>query len=159
MLQRVVVTGVGCLTPLGHSVDETWSGLLAGRSGIKPLSLPRSASSVASSSVAAPDMLSVQIAGQVQGFDASHWMDVKEIRHSDPFIHLGVAASHEALRSAGLLVDQSRDSYKNFVIQHISDFSRVGVFIGSGIGGLTFIESQMDILRERGPQKISPFFT
>jgi len=161
MLQRVVVTGMGCLTPLGLTVSDTWSHLLAGQSGISHLSLTsfpqqQNLDKAGADKSSEVDALPVRIAGNLKGFDPLIWLEAKEARHFDPFIQVGVAASYEALQSAGLLSDAS--NRHSGAISHVTDFSRVGVLLGSGIGGLSFIESQIKVLASRGVHKISPFF-
>ena len=161
MLQRVVVTGMGCLTPLGLTVSDTWSRLIAGQSGISRLSLTafpqhKVFDEINTDTTSEVDALPVRIAGNLKGFDPLVWLEAKEARHFDPFIQVSVAASHEALQSAGLLSDAS--NAHSGILSGITDFSRVGVLLGSGIGGLSFIESQVKVLAARGANKVSPFF-
>jgi 3-oxoacyl-[acyl-carrier-protein] synthase II len=131
--RRVVVTGLGVVCPLGNDVASTWDALLAGRSGIGPITQFDASG------------LSCRIAGEVRGFDISRLMSTKEARHLDTFIHYGVAAAQEALEDSGLEVtDANRD--------------RIGAVIGSGIGGLPMIEENHSQLLNRGPRRISPFF-
>ncbi|CAB3393558.1 beta-ketoacyl-ACP synthase II [Kyrpidia spormannii] len=132
MKRRVVVTGVGVLTPIGNSVSEFWSHLLAGRSGIRRI-----------------DRFDVsefptQIAGMVENFDPEAFMDRKEARRMDRFAQFAVAAAKMALEDAGLSMADT-------------DPERVGVYIGSGIGGLHTLMEQHQILLEKGPRRVSPF--
>jgi 3-oxoacyl-[acyl-carrier-protein] synthase II len=131
--RRVVLTGVGLVSPLGVGTAETWRALLEGRSGIGPITR-FDASRYPS-----------RIAGEVQGFDPLQFLDKKEVKKSDTFIHYALAAAHFALEDSGLVIDDSNRD-------------RVGVVIGSGIGGLPLIESMHKILLERGPDRVSPFF-
>lgn len=133
MERRVVVTGMGAITPLGIGVRPTWEGMRAGRSGIGKITLFDASS------------FSSQIAGEVQEFDAALWMDPLDIRHTDRFVQFAIAASAMAVEDAGLdIQDANRD--------------RIGVLIGSGIGGTWTWEAQHRILLEKGPHRISPFF-
>ena len=131
--RRVVVTGLGIICPVGNSVDEAWSSILAGKSGIAKISR-FDASPFAS-----------HIAGEVKNFDVSAYLSPKEARRVDTFIHYGLAAGIEALKDAGIDANPA-------------DAERVGVNIGSGIGGLPMIEDTTLLLENSGPRKISPFF-
>jgi 3-oxoacyl-[acyl-carrier-protein] synthase II len=131
--RRVVVTGVGLVTPLAVGTRATWDALLAGRSGIGPITR-FDATEFAS-----------RIAGEVKGFEPALFVDKKDIKKTDFFIQYGMAASQLALEDSGVDLDHT-------------DLDRFGVIIGSGIGGLPLIEAMHDILRERGPSRISPFF-
>lgn len=131
--RRVVVTGLGAISPLGLTVKESWAAATAGRSGIGPLDVYDSSA------------YPTRIAGLVRGFDPEQSMSAKEARKIDPFIQYGIVASDEALADSGL--DLSR-----------VDRDRVGVHVGSGIGGIGTIEKNCEILSERGPRKVSPFF-
>jgi 3-oxoacyl-[acyl-carrier-protein] synthase II len=131
--RRVVVTGVGMITPLGVGNEPTWQGLIEGRSGI---------GLITKFDVSA---YPCRIAGEVRGFHAEDYIEKKEIKKSDTFIHYAVAASQMAFDDSGL--DMARE-----------DSDRVGVIIGSGIGGLPLIEETHTKLMERGPSRISPFF-
>jgi 3-oxoacyl-[acyl-carrier-protein] synthase II len=131
--RRVVVTGLGIVCPVGNTVDEAWGAILAGRSGITRITR-FDASAYAS-----------QIAGEVKGFEVSAYLNPKEARRMDTFIHYGMAASIQAVRDAGLDVKAG-------------DAERIGCVIGSGIGGLPLIEDTHDDLLRGGPRKISPFF-
>ncbi|HEY4385366.1 MAG TPA: beta-ketoacyl-ACP synthase II, partial [Ktedonobacteraceae bacterium] len=132
-MRRVVITGIGLVTSLGHTVEETWEALCQGRSGIGPIE-----------SFDASEYL-VRFAGEVKNFDASLYMDRKDIRRNDPFTHLAVAASRQALAHAQLSIDE----------QLAPD---AGVCIGSGVGGLTTLHEQFAVLHAKGPARISPFF-
>ena len=131
--RRVVVTGLGLISPVGNDVTTGWSNLLAGRSGIGPIT--RFDASAFTS----------RIAGEVKGFDVTEWIAAKEARHFDTFIHYGIAASSQAVRDAGLSAGTV-------------DPDRVGVIVGSGIGGLPMIEDNHAEYASRGPRRISPFF-
>jgi 3-oxoacyl-[acyl-carrier-protein] synthase II len=131
--RRVVVTGLGIVCPLGNTVQEAWAACLAGTPGITRITRFD------------PSRLSSQIAGEVKGFDVAPYMDAKEARRMDQFIHYGMAAGLQAWRDCGLQVTEQ-------------NAERVGVNFGSGIGGLPLIESMHDELKARGPRRISPFF-
>jgi len=131
--RRVVVTGLGIVSPVGIGVSEAWPSITAGRSGIGPIT--RFDTSAYSS----------QIAGEVKGFDIGQYLPVKEARRFDTFIHYGLAASIEALKDSGL--DLERENRE-----------QIGVCIGSGIGGLPLIENTHNAMLAGGPRKISPFF-
>ncbi len=130
--QRVVVTGLGAVTPIGNDVPTTWAALLAGRSGAGPVTR-----------FDASD-LKTRIAAEVKDFDPTQYVDRKEARRMDRFLHFAAAAAVQALADA-------RFDMANY------DPRRVGVIIGSGIGGVETMLTQYDILRERGPRRISPF--
>lgn len=138
--QRIVVTGMGAITPLGVDVDSTWQALIAGKSGIKPISHFDSS-----------DYRS-QIAGTVDDFDVSLYMNTKDARRYDVFVQYGVAAAAQALRQAGLIDDCQTSPVKQV------DANRIGVLIGSGIGGISTIEENALKLHSEGARKISPFF-
>jgi 3-oxoacyl-[acyl-carrier-protein] synthase II len=131
--RRVVVTGLGMISPLGVGNEPTWQGLVEGRSGIGPIT-----------KFDARDY-ACRIAGEVRGFDPEKYIEKKEVKKSDTFIHYAVAAAQMAVD------DASFDSSKE-------DQDRVGVIIGSGIGGLPLIEEMHKKLLERGPSRVSPFF-
>lgn len=131
--RRVVVTGVGLMTPLGLTVSESWSGLIQGKSGIATIS---------QFDASAYD---AKIAGEVKGFNPDEFVAKKEQKKMDRFIQFTLAATKMALTDSGLPVSED-------------DKPRIGTFIGVGMGGLPFIEAQHDILKERGPGRISPFF-
>jgi 3-oxoacyl-[acyl-carrier-protein] synthase II len=131
--QRVVVTGLGMVTPLGGGVKQTWSQLLAGKSGIASLTDEYVA------------RLSTQFAGRVPADVLPGFLNAKEARRMDEFIQFGLLASHEAIQNSGL--DLTR-----------IDPERAGVCVGSGIGGIESIEEQHNVLLEKGARKVSPFF-
>jgi 3-oxoacyl-[acyl-carrier-protein] synthase II len=131
--QRVVVTGVGMITPLGIGVDASWNNLIAGNPGIRKIT-QFDASAFAT-----------QIAGEVLGFNPEDYIEPKEIKKMDRFIHFSIAAASMAINDAGLkITDRNAE--------------RVGVIVGSGIGGLHAIEHYHSVLLEKGPRKITPFF-
>jgi 3-oxoacyl-[acyl-carrier-protein] synthase II len=130
--RRVVVTGVGLVTPCGIGTEATWSALLEGRSGIGPIT-KFDASKFDS-----------RIAGEVRGFDPEAYVGKKDVKKMDLFIHYAIAASEFALAQSGLKITPE-------------NAERVGVMIGSGIGGMNFFEKQHQILLERGPDRLSPF--
>ncbi|HSD67500.1 MAG TPA: beta-ketoacyl-ACP synthase II [Vicinamibacteria bacterium] len=131
--RRVVVTGVGLVSPVGIGTEETWQALLAGRSGAGPITLFDASHH------------STRFACEVKGFDPLRWLEKKDVKKVDRFIQLAIAASDLALRDAGFAVAPA-------------DSARVGVFIGSGIGGFATIEREHEALLKGGPRKISPFF-
>ena len=131
--RRVVVTGLGAISPIGNTVPEAWGNLLAGKSGIGPITR-FDASAFAS-----------RIAGEVKNFDVTEYLSAKEARRMDVFIHYGMAAGIQAVRDSGIEVNDS-------------NADRIGVNIGSGIGGLPMIEDTHDDYLGGGPRKISPFF-
>lgn len=131
-LKRVVVTGLGAVTPLGNNLNEYWEGLLNGRSGIAPISLFD------------PSRHACQIAGEVKGFDPHDYVSRKEAKRMDRFSQFGVAASKQALEDA------------NFEINDLNA-EQVGVMIGTGVGGLKVLEDQQEIYLNRGPSRCSPF--
>ena len=133
MTHRVVITGLGLVTPLGIGVEETWSGLCAGRSGIGPITRFDTTG------------FPVTIAGEVKGFDPARYVDKKDVKKMDTFIHYACAAGLMALDDAGLRVEPA-------------NAERIGVYIGSGIGGLRAIEEWHEVLRQKGPTRITPFF-
>ncbi len=130
--RRVVITGLGVVTSLGHDVDTFWSSLIAGRGGIHRITLFD------------PTNFASQIGAEVRDWDAAKHMDPKEVRRNDRYTHFGFVAAKQAVRDAGLdPVTENGD--------------RIGVIIGSGIGGMWTYESQLKVLAERGPRKVSPF--
>lgn len=131
--RRVVVTGLGMMTSLGHSVDATWKAILAGKSGVTAIE-----------HLDASD-LSVRICSHVKDFDASLFMPEKEAKKRDIFVQYGLAVAAEAIRDAGLVVTEE-------------NADRVGLAVGSGIGGLPMIEKCHAVLQESGPRRLSPFF-
>ncbi len=131
--RRVVVTGLGMVTPLGQDVESTWQAIVAGRSGVTRINHFDAAG------------LSCQICASVKEFDAARHMPEKEIKKRDIFIQYGIAAATQAVQDSGLVVTDA-NAY------------RIGLAIGSGIGGLPSIEKQHSILIESGPRRVSPFF-
>ncbi len=131
--RRVVVTGMGAVTPLGIGVDETWSAMLEGKSGVGLITQFDAAA------------FATKIAGEVKGFDPALYIEAKEIKKMDRFIHLAIAASRMAMEQSGLQVTEA-------------NAERVGVMVGSGMGGLIAIEKYHAITLEKGPRKITPFF-
>ncbi len=131
--RRVVVTGLGLVSPVGNSVPDAWENLIAGKSGIGPIT------HFDASAVAA------RIAGEVKGFDVTAYLSAKEARRMDVFIHYGMAAGIQAVRDSGIEVTAE-------------NADRIGVNIGSGIGGLPMIEETHNDFLAGGPRKISPFF-
>jgi len=132
--KRVVVTGMGIISPVGSTLDTAWSSILAGKSGIRPITAYDASA------------FSTRFAGLVSDdFVAQDWMGPKELRKTDPFIHYGVAASKQALKDAGLEVTEANRD-------------RIGVCVGSGIGGIGFIEEECRKLHDKGPGRVSPFF-
>lgn len=135
--RRVVVTGLGLISPVGNSVAEGWGNLVAGRSGIDLITKFDAAA------------MSCRFAGEVKDFQVEDYMTAKEARHMDTFIHYGMAASIQAVQDAGLQHGEQLGE---------EAAERVGVMVGSGIGGLPMIEQTQDEYRARGPRRISPFF-
>lgn len=131
--RRVVVTGMGLLSPLGMNVAQSWQGLVNGKSGIDRIQ------------AFDPTPFDCQIAGEIKGFNADEWVPKKEQKKMDRFIQLSLAATKMALEDSGLTLTED-------------DKDRVGTIIGVGMGGLPVIEAQYDILKERGPGRVSPFF-
>lgn len=131
--RRVVITGLGMVSPLGNTVAETWSGIVEGKSGISTLELFDTSA------------FSTRFGGSVKGFDISEYISIKEARRMDIFMQYGIAASAQAISNSGLEVTDANRK-------------RIGVAVGSGIGGLGTIEENHKLLSEKGPRKISPFF-
>ena len=131
--RRIVVTGLGLVTPLGTGVEKTWTALCAGQSGIGRITKFD------------PTGYDAQIAGEVRDFDPAQFIEKKEIKKMDTFIHYAVGAALSAVDDAGLKVASE-------------EATKVGVYIGSGIGGLGSIEHYHDVLKEKGPGRVSPFF-
>jgi 3-oxoacyl-[acyl-carrier-protein] synthase II len=131
--RRVVVTGIGVVSPLGIGTEQTWQAILAGRSGIAPITLFD------------PSRYSTRFAGEVKGFDPLAWLDKKDLKKCGRFIQLALAATAMATAGSGLAIDAA-------------NAERVGVMIGSGIGGFEVIEREHQVLLERGPERVSPFF-
>ena len=131
--RRVVITGLGMLTPVGNNVDTSWENIKRGVSGISPISHFDTSD------------FSVRIGGSIKDFDATEYIPRKDIKKMDPFIQYGMAAGSQAIDNAGLVIDESIAN-------------RVGVAIGSGIGGLPGIEKGTHALLGGGPRKVSPFY-
>ncbi|MBL8360620.1 MAG: beta-ketoacyl-ACP synthase II [Rubrivivax sp.] len=135
--RRVVVTGLGLISPVGNTVESGWANLVAGRSGIGTVTRFDASG------------LSCRIAGEVKGFNVEDVMPAKEARHMDTFIHYGMAAAVQAVADAGLPSGDQLDE---------ATAERIGCMVGSGIGGLPMIEQTQNDYRDRGPRRISPFF-
>jgi 3-oxoacyl-[acyl-carrier-protein] synthase II len=135
--RRVVITGLGCISPVGNTVESAWAALVAGQTGITRIT-KFDASAFA-----------CQIAGEVKGFNVEEYMTSKEARTMDTFIHYGIAAAVQAVRDSGLSVNDALSDEQSV---------RIGVNIGSGIGGLPLIEETHTELTNRGPRRITPFF-
>jgi 3-oxoacyl-[acyl-carrier-protein] synthase II len=131
--RRVVVTGLGLVSPLGIGTEETWQGLLAGRSGAAPITLFDASQHAA------------QFACEVKGFDPTRWVEKKDVKKMDRFIQFAVAAADFAVNDSGLRIEGA-------------NAERVGVLVGSGIGGFMTIENEHTKLMQGGPRKVSPFF-
>lgn len=131
--RRVVVTGLGCVSPVGNSIAEAWSAVTEGKSGIAHIT----------KFDAQP--FTTHFAGEVKGFNIEEYIPGKEARHMDTFIHFGMAAGIQAVQDSGIVVTEE-------------NADRIGVIIGSGIGGLPMIEEQKEDYDKRGPRRISPFF-
>ncbi|BCL83933.1 3-oxoacyl-[acyl-carrier-protein] synthase 2 [Ktedonobacteria bacterium brp13] len=130
--RRVVITGLGLITSLGHDTETTWAALREGRSGIRAI---RNFDATA---------YHVRFAGEVQDFDPSPYMDRKEVRHTDPYTQLALAAATQAMAQANLTITEEI-AYK------------VGVCIGSGVGGWLTLHEQFNVLQQKGPERVSPF--
>ena len=135
--RRVVVTGLGCVSPVGNTVDEAWANVLAGKSGIDLISRFDAST------------FACKIAGEVRNFDLESYISAKEARTMDSFIHYGIAAAMQAVVDAGLPTGDALGE---------EEATRIGCVIGSGIGGLPLIESMHTELTNRGARRISPFF-
>jgi len=132
--RRVVVTGLGCVSPVGNDVESSWDAIVNGRSGIGPLT------------ALSDERFSCRIAGEVRDLPLERYISARDARKSDPFIHYGIAASVQAIEDAGLADIGDRDP------------SRFGVAIGAGIGGIKAIEDTYQTYVDSGPRRISPFF-
>ena len=132
MRKRVVITGLGCISPIGNNVAETWAALLAGKSGAAPITHFDTSQH------------KTKFAAEVKGFDGAAMFGMREARKMDRYAQFAMAATLEAIQQAGLTIDESNRD-------------RVGILIGSGIGGVTTILEQVEMLRERGPERVSPF--
>ena len=135
--RRVVVTGLGLISPVGNDVDEGWRNLLAGRSGIAAITRFDASA------------FACRIAGEVKGFKVDDWFSAKDARHMDTFIHYGLAASIQAIRDAGLPTNDQLNG---------EQAERIGCLVSSGIGGLPMIEDTKAELAARGPRRVTPFF-
>ncbi len=135
--RRVVVTGLGCISPVGNTVADSWASLLAGQSGIDLITSFDAAN------------FACKFAGEVKGFNIADYIPEKEARHMDRFIHLGLAAASQAVADAGLPTGEALTE---------DEAVRIGCVIGSGIGGLPLIEDTHSELVNRGPRRITPFF-
>ena len=135
--RRVVVTGLGCVSPVGNTVADSWANLLAGQSGIDLITSFDAAN------------FACRFAGEVKGFNAADYIPEKEARHMDRFIHLGLAAASQAVVDSGLRTGDALTE---------DEAVRIGCVIGSGIGGLPLIEDTHSELVNRGPRRITPFF-
>ena len=135
--RRVVVTGLGLVSPVGNSVEEGWANLVAGRSGIGPITRFDASA------------MACRFAGEVKGFRIEDYISAKEARHMDTFIHFGMAAAMQAVRDAGLPTGEALGE---------EAAERIGVMVGSGIGGLPMIEQTHADYTAKGPRRISPFF-
>lgn len=135
--RRVVVTGLGCISPVGNTVADAWSNLLAGKSGIAQITRFDTTN------------FACKIAGEVKGFELESYMTAKEARTMDTFIHFGIAAAAQAVADAGLPTGDALSE---------EEATRIACIIGSGIGGLPLIEATGTELAARGPRRITPFF-
>ena len=131
-LRRVVVTGLGAVTPIGNDVQEYWEGLCSGRNGVAGITLFDSSRHAC------------RFAAEVKNFNPAGWLEPKEAKRWDRFCQFGVVAAKQAIGHAGLVIDGS-------------NVQRIGVSIGSGVGGLLMMESQAHVLADRGPDRVSPF--
>jgi 3-oxoacyl-[acyl-carrier-protein] synthase II len=131
--RRVVVTGLGIISPLGNDLASSWDGIVNGRSGIGPVTHFDT------------EGYTTKISGEIRGFDVTQWVNAKDAKKMDPFIHYGVAASLMAMQDAGLEVTEA-------------NAERIGALLGSGIGGILGIEETAVKLHEGGPRKVSPFY-
>ncbi|MEW6028766.1 MAG: beta-ketoacyl-ACP synthase II [Chloroflexota bacterium] len=132
MRKRVVVTGLGAVSPVGNTVEETWDALVAGKSGAAPITHFDAGAH------------KTKFAAEVKGFDAAPMFGARETRKMDRFTQFAMAATKEAMQQAGLSIDETNRD-------------RVGILIGSGIGGISTLLEQVDVMRERGPDRVSPF--
>ena len=135
--RRVVVTGLGLVSPVGNSVAEGWQNVVAGKSGIADITRFDASA------------FSCRFAGEVKGFNIEDYISAKEARHMDAFIHYGLAASIQAVKDAGLETNGQLSE---------EEAQRIGCLVGSGIGGLPLIEATQSELEKRGPRRITPFF-
>ncbi|MFO0015758.1 MAG: beta-ketoacyl synthase N-terminal-like domain-containing protein, partial [Synechococcaceae cyanobacterium] len=131
-LQRVVVTGLGAVTPIGNDVPSYWQGLSSGRNGVASITLFDASRHAC------------RFAAEVKDFDPSAWLEPKETKRWDRFCQFGVVAAKQAIADAGLTIDDG-------------NAQRVGTAIGSGVGGLLMMETQAQVMSARGPDRVSPF--
>jgi 3-oxoacyl-[acyl-carrier-protein] synthase II len=131
-LRRVVVTGLGAVTPIGNDIGQYWEGLRSGRNGVAPITLFDASRHAC------------RFAAEVKTFDPKGWLEAKEAKRWDRFCQFAVVAAKQAVASAGLTIDEETSP-------------RVGVAIGSGVGGLLMMETQAHVLKDRGPDRVSPF--
>ena len=131
--RRVVITGLGMVAPVGHTVEAAWENILAGKSGIRPITHFNNAA------------MSVRFGGPIVDFDVTEYITAKDAKKMDPFIHYGMAAGIQAVKDAGIEVTEE-------------NAKRIGVAVGAGIGGIYTIENNYDAYLEKGPRRISPFF-
>ncbi len=132
-IRRVVITGLGIISPVGNTIQEAWANIVAGRSGITRITRFD------------PTPFASHVAGEVKNFDAAQYLGAKDVRRMDTFIQYGMVAGIQAVKDSGIEVTEA-------------NAERIGINIGSGIGGLPLIEDTHNALREFGPRKISPFF-
>ena len=132
MTKRIVVTGLGCISPLGNNVSDTWSSLLAGKSGAGPITRFDATK------------YKTRFAAEVKGFDPVALLGARDAHKFDRYAQLAIAAGQEALTQSGLTIDDSNRD-------------RVGILVGTGIGGISTFMENVDVLRERGPERVSPF--
>jgi 3-oxoacyl-[acyl-carrier-protein] synthase II len=132
MSTRVVITGMGCISPLGHNVEATWHAIIDGQSGVGPITLFDASQH------------ETRFAAEVKGFDPTSVLGRKEARRMDRYTQFAVMATHEALKDAHLAItDANRD--------------RIGVFVGTGVGGIGTLMNEVEVYREKGPRRVSPF--
>jgi len=131
--RRVVVTGLGMVAPVGHTIEESWSNILAGKSGIQPITHFDI------------EPFSVHFGGPIYGFDITQYISKKDARKMDKFIHYGLAAGCQAIEDSGIEITEE-------------NAERIGVAVGAGIGGISGIENNYHVYLDKGPRKISPFF-
>jgi 3-oxoacyl-[acyl-carrier-protein] synthase II len=131
--RRVVVTGLGIVSPVGNSIDGAWANVVAGKSGIGPVAHLQETE------------LAVKFGGSIRDFDPAAYISPKDVRKMDPFIHYGIAAATQAIKDSGLEINDSNRT-------------RIGVAVGAGIGGIHGIEATCDTYFKQGPKRISPFF-
>ena len=132
MTERIVITGLGAVTPVGHTVDETWSNLIEGQSGIGPITLFDASE------------IEARIAGEVKNFQPEELLSAREAKRLDRFCQFALIATREALADSGLEITEENSE-------------NVGVLVGSGIGGITTLSEQIEVLRTKGARRVSPF--